>query len=67
MKKIDWQILAIIGTLVMIWLAVIIGWFANIHWLFTAVVETNAQFWLSLAGLFIVPVGVINGWVHMIF
>lgn len=56
---------AILG-IVALWMTLIVGWFANLAWLF---VEGGAadttHFIIGLAGTVVAPVGAINGWLYI--
>lgn len=43
-----------------------IGWVANVVWLIHQEGEATTQFWISLAGTLMVPLGVIHGWIVLL-
>jgi len=42
------------------------GWVYNLVWLLKGTESTEVEFWISVIGAFIAPIGVIAGWVHIL-
>lgn len=45
----------------------VVGYAANIVYLFTSTGEATIQFILGVVGLFLAPIGVINGYLYLFF